>query len=94
MADRVRVLVLGDSGVGKTVLIHLICNTPFSSGVVVGDSATQPLLNPPPTVGLSVEVKVGSSLIHLLSLRYPPYLCPLATIASNSFCIVARIPNS
>ncbi|XP_074643831.1 rab-like protein 3 [Tubulanus polymorphus] len=43
--DRVRVLVVGDSGVGKTSLVHLIC-------------ANAPIGNPSYTIGCSVEVKL------------------------------------
>ncbi|MED6268991.1 Rab-like protein 3, partial [Characodon lateralis] len=43
--DRVKVLVLGDSGVGKSSLVHLICQN-------------QVLGNPSWTVGCSVDVRV------------------------------------
>ncbi|KAF5403889.1 GTP-binding domain protein [Paragonimus heterotremus] len=43
--ERVKVLVVGDSGVGKTALVHLLCNQ-------------QPLTNPCYTVGCSLDVKV------------------------------------
>uniref|UniRef100_A0A182RI95 Rab-like protein 3 n=1 Tax=Anopheles funestus TaxID=62324 RepID=A0A182RI95_ANOFN len=43
--DKVRVLVVGDSGVGKTSLTHLIANN-------------EPLTSPGWTVGCSVEVKL------------------------------------
>lgn len=43
--DKVRILVLGDSGVGKTSLAHLICQN-------------ETIINPSWTVGCSVEVKL------------------------------------
>lgn len=43
--DKVRVTVVGDSGVGKTSLVHLICHN-------------EPINNPSWTVGCSVEVKL------------------------------------
>ncbi|KAM6934206.1 rab-like protein 3 isoform 2-T2 [Xenentodon cancila] len=43
--DRVKVLVLGDSGVGKSSLVHLLCQN-------------QVLVNPSWTVGCSVDVRV------------------------------------
>ena len=43
--DRVRILVLGDSGVGKTSLVHLI-------------SAGTPLTDLSYTIGPAVEVKL------------------------------------
>uniref|UniRef100_A0A8B9GQU0 Rab-like protein 3 n=1 Tax=Astyanax mexicanus TaxID=7994 RepID=A0A8B9GQU0_ASTMX len=43
--DRVKVLVLGDSGVGKSSLVHLVCQN-------------QVLGNPSWTVGCSVDVRV------------------------------------
>ncbi|XP_064612583.1 rab-like protein 3 isoform X2 [Liolophura sinensis] len=43
--DKVRILVVGDSGVGKTSLVHLICHN-------------QPVGNPGWTIGCSVEVKL------------------------------------
>ncbi|XP_033211953.1 rab-like protein 3 [Belonocnema kinseyi] len=43
--DKVKILVLGDSGVGKTSLTHLICHQ-------------QPMNNPSWTIGCSVEVKL------------------------------------
>lgn len=43
--DKVKIIVLGDSGVGKTSLTHLICQQ-------------QPISNPSWTIGCSVEVKL------------------------------------
>ena len=43
--DKVRVLVLGDSGVGKTSVIQLICNEVVNH-------------NPPSTIGCYTDVKV------------------------------------
>lgn len=43
--DRVRIVVVGDAGVGKTSLVHLICHS-------------EPVLNPYWTIGCSVEVKL------------------------------------
>ncbi|XP_065175080.1 rab-like protein 3 [Sycon ciliatum] len=43
--DRVRILVVGDSGVGKSSLVHLICHD-------------EPLLKSSWTVGCSVDVKL------------------------------------
>ncbi|XP_062609920.1 rab-like protein 3 isoform X3 [Saccostrea cucullata] len=43
--DKVKIVVVGDSGVGKTSLVHLI-------------SHQQPTNNPPYTIGCSVEVKL------------------------------------
>ncbi|CAH8871883.1 unnamed protein product [Trichobilharzia szidati] len=43
--EKAKVVVGGDSGVGKTALVHLICNQ-------------QPLLNPSYTIGCSVDIKV------------------------------------
>ncbi|XP_046979275.1 rab-like protein 3 [Schistocerca americana] len=43
--DKVRIIVVGDSGVGKSSLVHLICHN-------------QPISNPSWTVGCSVEVKL------------------------------------
>ncbi|KAK7108236.1 rab-like protein 3 isoform X2 [Littorina saxatilis] len=42
--DKAKVLVVGDSGVGKTSLVHLICHN-------------EPCHNPSATIGCSVEVK-------------------------------------
>ncbi len=44
--DRVRILVLGDSGVGKTSLVSLMCS---------GDPATTDVSS---TIGATVEVKL------------------------------------
>ncbi|XP_076662531.1 rab-like protein 3 [Halictus rubicundus] len=43
--DKVKIIVVGDSGVGKTSLTHLICQQ-------------QPIPNPSWTIGCSVEVKL------------------------------------
>lgn len=43
--DKVRIIVLGDSGVGKTSLAHLICHN-------------ENIINPSWTIGCSVEVKL------------------------------------
>ncbi|XP_046341416.1 rab-like protein 3 isoform X3 [Haliotis rufescens] len=43
--DKVKVVVVGDSGVGKTSLVHLICHN-------------EPQSNPSATIGCSVEVKL------------------------------------
>ncbi|VDQ03317.1 unnamed protein product [Trichobilharzia regenti] len=43
--EKAKVVVGGDSGVGKTALVHLICNQ-------------QPLLHPSYTIGCSVDIKV------------------------------------
>lgn len=43
--DKVKIIVVGDSGVGKTSLTHLICQQ-------------QPIGNPSWTVGCSIEVKL------------------------------------
>ncbi|KAI8588548.1 P-loop containing nucleoside triphosphate hydrolase protein [Geranomyces variabilis] len=43
--DKARILVVGDAGVGKTSLIHLLCQS-------------TPLTSPVPTVGCSVDVSV------------------------------------
>ncbi|XP_015178786.1 PREDICTED: rab-like protein 3 [Polistes dominula] len=43
--DKVKIIVVGDSGVGKTSLTHLICHQ-------------QPISNPSWTIGCSVEVKL------------------------------------
>ncbi|KOX77908.1 Rab-like protein 3 [Melipona quadrifasciata] len=43
--DKVKIIVVGDSGVGKTSLTHLICQQ-------------QPIRNPSWTIGCSVEVKL------------------------------------
>ncbi|CAD5118571.1 DgyrCDS7259 [Dimorphilus gyrociliatus] len=43
--EKVRVLIVGDSGVGKTSLIHLICHN-------------EPIANPYWTIGCSVECKL------------------------------------
>ncbi|KAF8945397.1 Rab-like protein 3, partial [Haplosporangium gracile] len=45
-----RILVLGDSGVGKTSLVHILCNN-------------EPLRAPVPTVGCDVNVRLHSSTI-------------------------------
>ena len=50
----VKVLVVGDPGVGKTSFVHLA-------------SYQQALQNPPWTVGCSVEVKVGEQRWRLFS---------------------------
>lgn len=44
-AERSKVVVVGDSGVGKTALVHLLCKE-------------QPLCNPSYTVGCGLEVKM------------------------------------
>jgi len=43
--EKIKVLVLGDSGVGKTSLVHLICKQ-------------EPIQNPSWTIGCSIEVKI------------------------------------
>lgn len=43
--EKVKILVLGDSGVGKTSLVHLICHN-------------EPTTNPGWTIGCSVDVKL------------------------------------
>ncbi|XP_048766702.1 rab-like protein 3 isoform X2 [Ostrea edulis] len=43
--EKVKIVVVGDSGVGKTSLVHLICHQ-------------EPTSNPPYTIGCSVEVKL------------------------------------
>ncbi|KAL4233170.1 Rab-like protein 3 [Mactra antiquata] len=43
--DKVKILVLGDSGVGKTSLVHLVCHN-------------EPTTNPSWTIGCSVDVKL------------------------------------
>ncbi|XP_072019254.1 rab-like protein 3 isoform X2 [Amphiura filiformis] len=43
--EKVRILVVGDSGVGKSSLVQLVCHS-------------QPVLNPGWTIGASVEVKI------------------------------------
>ncbi|XP_060606922.1 rab-like protein 3 isoform X2 [Ruditapes philippinarum] len=43
--DKVKILVLGDSGVGKTSLVHLMCQN-------------EPTTNPSWTIGCSVDVKL------------------------------------
>lgn len=43
---KVKVLVLGDSGVGKSSLTHLLCHREANK-------------NPGYTIGCSVEIKVG-----------------------------------
>lgn len=43
--DKVRIIVVGDSGVGKTSLIHLVCQN-------------EPIIRPSWTVGCSVDVKL------------------------------------
>lgn len=48
---KVRVLVVGDSGVGKSALTHLLCNGPWEGG------GTNPF-NAEWTVGCSVDVKL------------------------------------
>ncbi len=42
-----RIIVVGDSGVGKTSLVHLLCYG-------------EPCVNPTWTVGCSIEVKVAT----------------------------------
>jgi GTPase SAR1 family protein len=44
--DKIRVLVLGDSGCGKTSLVHLLCTG-------------KAIYNPPTTIGCSAEIKVS-----------------------------------
>merc|ERR1711946_91965 len=43
--DKVRILVVGDSGVGKSSLVHLLCHG-------------QPITNPSWTIGCTVDVKL------------------------------------
>ena len=43
--DKVRIIVVGDSGVGKSSLVHLLCHD-------------QPIQNPSWTVGCTVDVKL------------------------------------
>ncbi|GAB6030386.1 hypothetical protein CHUAL_007264 [Chamberlinius hualienensis] len=43
--EKVKVLVVGDSGVGKSTFVHLICHC-------------QPLCNPSWTIGCSVDIKI------------------------------------
>lgn len=43
--DKVRIIVIGDSGVGKTSLIHTLCHG-------------EPIINPTWTIGCSVDVKL------------------------------------
>ncbi|PRP87110.1 hypothetical protein PROFUN_01372 [Planoprotostelium fungivorum] len=44
-SDRVRILVLGDSGVGKTSLVHLVCHESVNE-------------RPPQTIGVNVELMI------------------------------------
>jgi Rab-like protein 3 len=44
-AEKIKVLVLGDSGVGKSSLVHLICHS-------------QPITSPSWTIGCSIDVKL------------------------------------
>ncbi|WAR09245.1 RABL3-like protein [Mya arenaria] len=46
--DKVKILVVGDSGVGKTSLVHLICHN-------------EPTNSPGWTIGCSVDVKAGTA---------------------------------
>lgn len=49
-----KVLVLGDSGVGKTSLVHILCNN-------------EPLQAPVPTVGCDINVRLHSSTIPTIA---------------------------
>ncbi|KAF9152880.1 Rab-like protein 3, partial [Linnemannia schmuckeri] len=72
-----RILVLGDSGVGKTSLVHILCNN-------------EPLRTPVPTVGCDVNVRLHSSTIptaattHTARSGLPSLLSSRATNTTSS----------
>ncbi|KFH70823.1 hypothetical protein MVEG_03670 [Podila verticillata NRRL 6337] len=47
----VKILVLGDSGVGKSSLVHILCHNEILRGA-------------PPTIGCNVDVRLHTSFVH------------------------------
>lgn len=67
-SDKVRILVLGDSGVGKTSLIHLFCHEKVIN-------------NAPPTIGCYVDVKVIFFITNLIQ-SYTNTMINLSSLSS------------
>jgi GTPase SAR1 family protein len=58
--DKVRILIVGDSSVGKTSLLHLLCQN-------------EPLKNSDWSIGFNIDVKVRSFNIHFLHFYFNFY---------------------
>ena len=76
-ADKVRILVLGDSGVGKTSLIELVC-----SG--------EELRKPRSTVGCAVHMKIHESRATVCPHRPP--LCAYSPPGSRFAGVLGALP--
>ena len=78
--DRLKIVVAGDSGVGKTAFVHLLC---------YGDV----LFNPSWTVGCSIELSVGIivEFSHVLNIKeLVLYLCSNIVLNSSFFSYLSQ----
>lgn len=83
--EKAKVIVGGDSGVGKTVLVHLLCNE-------------ETLLYPSYTVGCSLDIKVVHFQINILKLHFSkldvnkqnPYFIELWDIGGSNMHVNVR----
>uniref|UniRef100_A0A8C8DL28 RAB, member of RAS oncogene family-like 3 n=1 Tax=Oryzias sinensis TaxID=183150 RepID=A0A8C8DL28_9TELE len=76
--DRVKVLVLGDSGVGKSSLVHLLCQN-------------QVLGNPSWTVGCSVDVRINLVLLFSFLVSFDVQLrCFMKVFQPNNVKLLSK----